>query len=80
MKNFIKFFQKNGIVKILTAFILLFLVTWLFDLTGWNIFKYLIWIPGLYLIVTWMTFVIDISIRIYWERYNKKHNTFSNLK
>lgn len=74
MEKFIKWFQKNGILKILASFGLIFLFCWLFDLTEWNVFKYLIWIPGIYLIVTWITMVIDLSIRIYWERYNKKHN------
>ena len=80
MEKFIKWFQKNGVLKILASFGLLFLICWLFDITNWNIFRYLIWLPGAYLIVAWVTMVIDLSIRIYWERYHKKHDTFSNKK
>ena len=80
MEKFIKWFQKNGILKILASFGLLFLICWLFDITNWNIFRYLIWLPGAYLIVAWVTMVIDLSIRIYWERYNKKNNVFGDQK
>lgn len=75
MDKFIKFFQKNGIIKILSAFALMFLICWLFNVTQWNFLKGLLWIPGTYLIVAWITFVIDLITRIYWEQYHKKHDT-----
>ena len=74
MEKFIEFFQKNAILKILTSFGLLFLICWLFNLTEWTVFKYLIWLPAVYLTITWVTMVIYLIRIVRNERYDKKHN------
>jgi hypothetical protein len=74
--KFIKWFQKYGILKLLSAFGLLFLCAWLFDLTEWKIFKTLVWVPGIYIIVTWVTFVIDVIVSTRNERINEKSGIF----
>lgn len=76
MEKFLNYFQKYAILKILLSFVSLFLICWFYDLTSWNIFKYLIWIPGAYLIVTWVSLVISLVIRIRNERINAKSDLF----
>ena len=56
MKAFLRFFEKNGLLKIISSFLLLALITWLFNVTGWEILKYLIWIPASYIIVAFILF------------------------
>jgi hypothetical protein len=79
-EKFIKWFQHYGILKLLGAFVSLFLICWLFNLTDWNIFRYLIWIPGAYIIVTWITFVIDVIVRTRNERINAKSDLFDKVR
>ena len=48
------FFQKNGIIKILGSLVLLALITFLYDKFQWEFLKYIIWIPGAYLIIAFL--------------------------
>ena len=49
MKTFLRFFEKNGLLKLISSFLLLALITWLFNKTEWEILKYLIWVPASYI-------------------------------
>lgn len=54
--KFLRFFEKNGLLKLVGSFLLLALIVWLFNVTEWNIFKYLVWIPSAYIIVAFLLF------------------------
>ena len=56
MKAFLKFFEKNGLLKLIGSFILLALITWLFSVTEWKFLKYLVWVPSGYIILTFILF------------------------
>lgn len=56
MKAFLRFFEKNGLLKILASFVLLIFIAILFDRTEWNVLKYLVWIPVGYLIIAFILF------------------------
>ena len=76
MDKFLNFFQKNGLLKLLGAFILLALDVWLFNITDWNIFKYLIWVPGGYIIITWVVFMIAAVVGTINDHKTKKLGLF----
>ena len=76
MDKFLNFFQKNGLLKLLGAFILLALDVWLFNITDWNIFRYLIWIPGGYIIITWIVFMIAAVVGTINDHKTKKLGLF----
>ena len=56
LKFLANFFQKNGFLKILGSFVLLALVAFLYDKFEWGFLKYIIWIPGGYIILAFLLF------------------------
>ena len=58
MKAFMRFFEKYGLLKLFASLGLLALITWLYDKTEWEFLKYVIWVPGGYLILAFIMFLV----------------------
>jgi hypothetical protein len=56
MNKFLIFFQKSGLIKLTSSFILMALFAWLYDITNMNVFKYLFFIPTVYVMLAAVLF------------------------